>query len=180
MVQNYRPVFLNNNGEILAWVDPTNYGKGGADLTMMDFLQRGCSIVPSIEMLLIEKGRMNGARLVWAGQYAPTAPTEASAAEPAQNLYKMCTKELELVPEEADASYYRYIVNHTKGQVINKERSEKYTNIQPLPLLTAEGNGFGYGDYSIDHNLVGYWAYDQISIEKCKPANYIELIFDLP
>jgi hypothetical protein len=46
--------------------------------------------------------------------------------------------------------------------------------IHPLPLLTCIGNGYGGGDYmrptpSSDYDMVGAWAWDEISIEDDSP-----------
>jgi hypothetical protein len=48
--------------------------------------------------------------------------------------------------------------------------------IHPLPLLTADGNGRGGGDYNgegIDH--VGTWARDRISLMKEIPEDFTEI-----
>jgi hypothetical protein len=171
MVQYYYAIFLNGEGEIVGWVNPGNYGNNP---TMLKHITRGSQFENAVEGLLTENGFMYGTRLVWAGDYA-----EREEGHGELNLYKLCKKSLELVPEESDVSYYRYLVNHTKGQFIDKDRADKYTNLNPLPLLTAEGNGFGLGDYSSNHRIVGYWSRDCIEVMKKKPEDYIELVFDL-
>jgi hypothetical protein len=46
-----------------------------------------------------------------------------------------------------------------------------------LPLLTAEGNGRGGGDYRGENeNLIGSWARDIISVEMEIPDGYDELV----
>jgi hypothetical protein len=55
----------------------------------------------------------------------------------------------------------------------------KGTKIHPLPLLTCEGNGRGGGDFRGEHDLIGSWARDVISVEAVKPLNYKEVVFDL-
>jgi hypothetical protein len=60
---------------------------------------------------------------------------------------------------------YTYIVNHTKKVYVKKTG-----DLHPLPILTAEGNGRGGGDYhgpNID--MVGTWARDVISMENEAP-----------
>jgi hypothetical protein len=49
----------------------------------------------------------------------------------------------------------------------------------PLPLLTAEGNGRGGGDYRGESPLIGSWARDVISVETEAPTDFEELLFDL-
>jgi hypothetical protein len=57
--------------------------------------------------------------------------------------------------------------------------------LHPLPLLTAEGNGRGGGDFRGDdpQNLVGSWARDLISVEAALTPEqlneYTELVFNL-
>jgi hypothetical protein len=77
----------------------------------------------------------------------------------------MCeSKKGPLVPPDAYESY-TYIVNHTKKVYI-----EKKGDFHPLPILTAEGNGRGGGDYNGPNmDLVGTWARDVISMEHEAP-----------
>lgn len=83
-----------------------------------------------------------------------------------------------------------YLINHTKKEYID---CTKYFNasvmhtkygdwcLHPLPLLTCIGNGLGGGDYRYKtddstEEYVGYWAWDEISIED-KPINGFEEIY---
>jgi hypothetical protein len=176
MPQYYRPILLGPEpakGQpetVHAWVRPENYG---CDSKLMTHA-RSAPFVSAIEMLLTPQASGKKYRLVWAGDYAENEPTLDA------NLYALCTADDEIVPEESDTSYYGFIVNHTKGQFVSKERCEKYTNLHPLPLLTAEGYGRTEGDYPVDHRLVGYWARDEISVVKQRPKGLVEIIFDLP
>ena len=84
-------------------------------------------------------------------------------------------------PEEKDTTRFRFVVNHTKKQFVDKTKLAScggYT-IHPLPLLTCEGNGRGGGDYRGDSSLVGSWARDVISVEVDAPEGFEEIIFDL-
>lgn len=72
-----------------------------------------------------------------------------------------------------------FLVNHTKKEYINCDEYKKACidedgwYIHPLPLMTAIGNGLGGGDYyGINKDKVGYWDYDEISVEKAHPSNY--------
>jgi hypothetical protein len=82
-------------------------------------------------------------------------------------------------------------VNHTKKVFVDKTKvpeSEGW-RIHPLPLLTAEGNDRGGGDYRYNNEeekeVVGSWARDVISIEKENPTmttgtmDYTEVEFKL-
>jgi hypothetical protein len=175
MPQYYRPILLGPKpakGQpetIHAWVRPENYG---CDSKLMTHAQ-SATFVSAIEILLGSRDGSKKYRLVWAGDYAENEPTLDA------NLYALCTADNEAVPEESDTSSYGFIVNHTKGQFVSKERCEKYTNLHPLPLLTREGLGCTDGDYPRLHKLVGYWARDEISVVKQKPKDLVEIIFDL-
>ena len=170
MVQFYRAVFLDaNTGKISGWVDPQDYCK---DRSLMSHAA-GRSFVSAVETLMTGSLLKSGCRLVWAGDYA----AREDGAD--INLYNMCEPATKLCPEESDTSHYGYIVNHTKKQFVSKDRSEKYTDLQPLPLLTREGVGYGPGEYPTEHSLVGYWARDNVRVEKKRPQGYVEIIFDL-
>lgn len=67
-------------------------------------------------------------------------------------------------------SKFRYLVNHTTKQYIdlckyiNQYEHKKYI-YDPLPLLTACGNGLGGGDYFGENkNIIGIWAFDVLEL----------------
>ena len=75
----------------------------------------------------------------------------------------------------------KYLINWDKRQYINcDEYKENYKDkdgwiTHPLPLLTAQGNGLGGGDYYseyIHYDEVGIWAGDEISIEDSAPIDF--------
>lgn len=52
--------------------------------------------------------------------------------------------------------------------------------VNPLPLLTACGNGRGGGDFHNSPNTVGYenvgiWAFDILELSKQRPDGYAEV-----
>ena len=63
---------------------------------------------------------------------------------------------------------YKYILNLTKKEYVKiPEYNENEWTIHPLPLLCADGNGRGGGDYQgINMNKVGIWASLQKSLER--------------
>jgi hypothetical protein len=70
--------------------------------------------------------------------------------------------------------YYKYLVNYSKKQYcIVPEFDDSTDNYQvhPLPLLTCSGNGRGGGDYRIDDERVGIWAYDRIGLSNVMNRN---------
>ena len=144
----------------------------------------GNSFVEAVEFLLIDdgegnKGRWSGNKIVWAGDYANAEPLGAN------NLYSLAEEKdklkmlIEAVPEN-----YHYLVNWDKKQFVDKTKCNpingvwniKGLKIHPLPLLTADGNGRGGGDYNgegIDY--VGTWARDRISLMKEIPEDFTEI-----
>ena len=166
------------------------------------------TMVLAVEELLAPKGMFYRSRVVWAGDYAdpeprPTESTESApeGASEARNLYNIVSEQIEeddekttqgkllnsrmLVPNPGE-THRRFVVNHTKKMYVDVERvGEKpeicYNDcrIHPLPLLVAEGNDRGGGDYgahSADYELVGTWARDVISVDDILPAGFEELV----
>ena len=63
--------------------------------------------------------------------------------------------------------YYKYLVNYSKKQyciVPEFDDSTDEYQVHPLPLLTCSGNGRGGGDYMLDDERVGSWAFDRIGL----------------
>ena len=72
---------------------------------------------------------------------------------------------------------FKYIINFDKKLAVEiPEHKENEWQVHPLPLLCADGNGRGGGDYhGINENMVGAWAYDRIGLDNELP-NGIKLI----
>lgn len=169
MGQGYNAIILDESGKIIrTWVNPHNYNNG---YKLMEHSYIGNNFVSVVESLLCAEGMFYKCRLVWAGDYADE---EADG----NNLYSTALEsesKQSVGLAKADMSAYRYIVNHTKKLYVDKNL-EFSGNIHPLPLLTAEGNGRGGGDYSgASEDLVGTWARDVISLEKDLPVGFKEL-----
>lgn len=118
-------------------------------------------------------------RLFWCGDYAEDAFSQ---------MVWEWKCELPLENPEGFTLDGKYIVNWTKKQYIDcDEYKKEYTDqdgwtIHPLPLLTAQGNGLGGGDYhesNIHYADVGIWAGHEISIEDSAPMDFekVELGF---
>ena len=135
------------------------------------------------EYLLSPLGMFYKSRLVWAGDYADSEP------QTRQNLYHMAHEPQLLFScsKDFNSEEYRYIVNHTKHEFVDKQRcleqhGDDYDGlvIHPLPLLVSEGNGRGSGDYSgPGEDDCGRWARDVISLERTPPKpekGFIEFI----
>lgn len=60
---------------------------------------------------------------------------------------------------------YEYIINFTKKMFIRIPKKSEGLTIHPLPLLCADGNGRGGGDYEgTNMELIGSWAFDRIGV----------------
>ena len=161
-------------------INPHNYRQGAK---IMEHSYIGNDFVSLAEYMLSPLGMFYKSRLVWAGDYADTEP------QTRQNLYHMAREPQLLFSCSKDFSQadYRYIVNHTKREFVDKQLcSERYGNdydgliVHPLPLLVSEGNGRGGGDYwGPSEDDCGRWARDIISMERTRPSpekGYTELI----
>ena len=87
----------------------------------------------------------------------------------AKNLYEIASEneDKEIAYETEDPTDARYIINETKKEFVDMWDiiSLDAWTIHPLPLLTADGNGRGGGDYhGTDLAYVGQWAGDVIRI----------------
>ena len=190
MGQYYKAIILGSKGIakkelIRLWMSPYAYGNGSK---LMEHSYIGNSYVETFEFLLSPEGRAYMSRVVWAGDYADEEPKTDDQQE-AQNLYSQANDDesdttignLLLQPPKRSTTKYRYIVNHDKKQYVDKQKSKPVEDdhdlrIHPLPLLTAEGNGRGGGDFrGTDEDKVGIWARDVISVEVTPPADYTEL-----
>lgn len=82
---------------------------------------------------------------------------------------------------------YCFLVNKTKCSYLDIEKYVKNNRdkraswsgcINPLPLLTAVGNGLGGGDYhGINKYSVGSWAFDEIYVTTIRPSTMTEVEF---
>ena len=77
---------------------------------------------------------------------------------------------------------HSYLINHTTQSYLNLKKYYSYSKvnpwgiIDPLPILTAVGNGRGGGDYSgSNENRVGSWKWHLISIDDKVPDMYKKL-----
>lgn len=140
---------------------------------LMEHSYIGNSFVSYIKKLILS----TPTQVVWAGDYADKECESADG-----NLYDLTD---EVNPKRKKVgkptlAKMRYLVNHTKKLYVDYSKVEKDTwgyRIDPLPLLTAEGNGRGGGDYEgRNMRLIGSWARDIISVEREIPIGYAELI----
>lgn len=82
-------------------------------------------------------------------------------------------------PYEELNTTYEYIINFDKKMFVRiPQHSDLGLTIHPLPLLCADGNGRGGGDYEgTDMGYVGSWAFDCIGVGNELPDNtFTELV----
>lgn len=196
MGQYYKPTFLDDNADVTAndWdpikfqLSPYDFGEGAK---LMEHSYVGGRLVQAVEFLLAEK--KDGIRFVWAGDYADKFPgfvknlydVGGEGETDRKGLSYLFFKDV-LATEHSWKEFYRikepktykWVVNHTKRLfvAIPQENGDELV-IHPLPLLTAESNGRGGGDYAGDRysELVGSWKYDRISVCDDVPKGYTEL-----
>ena len=170
MGQYYVAVNLDN----MEHVGPHKYDNGAK---LMEHSYIGNNFVEAVEFLLIDDGqqkaRWSGQRIVWAGDYAD----EEEGSD--RTLYDLVKGGGLQMLIEAIPADYKYLVNLDKKEYVDKSKCPKYGehdwSIHPLPLLTAEGNGRGGGDYCGNDDYVGVWSRDRISLMKEIPEGYTEL-----
>ena len=158
-------------------VEPHKYDNGAK---LMEHSYIGNNFVQAVEFLLIDTGenkaRWSGQRISWAGDYASALQGEE------ENLYNLTKGDglqmlVEAIPED-----YIYLINLDKKQYVDKSKCPNMSSdwsdfkIHPLPLLTAEGNGRGGGDYRGDEDYVGSWARNRIALVNKVPEGYTEII----
>jgi hypothetical protein len=132
----------------------------------------GNNFVGAVENLLIPGGEWYMKPIVWAGDYADKEYGMDKNLHSLVNDYPDKSFHVITNQEIKSTEEYRYIINHTKKQYVDKTKN----NYHPLPLLTCEGNGRGGGDYhGFNEDQIGIWARDVISSEKEKPENYEKL-----
>jgi hypothetical protein len=172
MGQYYHPIVLNADGKIIIWMDAHQYGNG---LKLTEHSYIGNMFVSAFEFALSPKGEYHKTRVVWAGDYADPEPGQE------ENLHQRCNEYNLIYPGIKNTTEYRFVVNHSKKQFVDKSKipTRDGLTLHPLPLLTCEGNGRGGGDYRDDCPIVGSWARDIISVEKEVPDDFEEIIFDL-
>lgn len=136
-------------------------------------------------------------RVVWAGDYADVEVDENGKPVIIQggeaNIYGLSELQspVKLTPEDVPADFkldkdsHPFILNFDTHQYVDKRNVPEIADwpgnfIHPLPLLTAEGNGRGGGDFQGEHPLVGSWARHHIAIvSELPPGSWEELKFDL-
>lgn len=171
MGQYYKPMILDKNNKIYGTVYSHDYGNG---LKLMEHSYIGNSVVKRIEHEITGPGKAN--RVLWAGDYADDEPGTRG------NMYSIDdeTTNLPCIDGLPDATEIRYLLNWDKMEavVIPPYVPDTWV-IHPLPLLTCEGNGRGFGDFRGKNKYVGTWARNEVNIQDQLPLSFklIEPLF---
>jgi hypothetical protein len=175
MGQYYRACFINEKkNEVVNWFlcyDTNNFAK------LMEHSYIGNRFVMNVTYNMIHSPK----RLVWCGDYGD----EVAGTE--QTYYDMTDDNKKIAPTDNDVietalKHNTYYINHDKKewfdickQVIPAEKGWG-KNVHPLPILTANGNGRGGGDYhGVLMNMVGTWSGDLIEVSDTIPTDYKEI-----
>ena len=181
MGQYYRPAVLKhtwkkNRKPVKASLLCYDYNDGGwfIGAKLMEHSYVGNPLVQDVEELLGTKYK--GYPFVWVGDYADDVEINGEEKSIYVEADKFIYKDYDSDSSEKSSSYlslkrelkhekhhYKYLFNKTKKQYcVIPEEIEGKSVIHPLPLLTADGNGRGGGDYRIEDERVGSWAFDKI------------------
>lgn len=176
MGQYYKAINLDTMENVSPWDCKTAYKRADGLTTMigqgaklMEHSYIDNPFVGSVECLLTPAGKWHKARIVWAGDYADK---EADQTDENTNLYVLSETAIKPKKRKLDKKY-KYLCNHTLKVYLERPTSspDDYT-INPLCLLTCEGNGRGGGDYHGQDDAVGSWARHSLSYEEKAPAGY--------
>jgi len=171
MGQYYKAVNLDKK----EWLYSHEYDNG---LKLMEHSYIGNKFVQAVENLLIKGGAWYKNKIVWAGDYADGEEKDKEG----ENLYSIIgvdNNEIKPKSEELNEKY-KYLCNHTEKMYVDRTKIKEIkgwegTKINPLPLLTCEGNGRGGGDFRGEDMKIGLWSRNSISIESEVPEGYKEI-----
>ena len=204
MGQYYKPTIIYQDGSIASLY--SHAYNSGLKLTEHSWI--GNDFVNAVYSRILNKPR----RIAWIGDYSDDdyetcgeAYTKHFGLEDFMSCYShawgdedenenippsMYTQEdLDLINEKTKGMY---LVNHDLKEYLDlgdyierctvKEGNWKGYCVNPLPLLTACGNGRGRGDFhsndtNIGPELVGIWAFDELELTSAIPDSYHECAY---
>ena len=167
MGQYYKAIKID---EPMEYVSPWDYNNGSK---LMEHSYVGNNYVGTIMQLMTKGNNWHKKSIVWCGDYFNE--------ENEEDYYHQVENNNKIKPSKTMTKIQQkkaILVNHTtkKYLMYSKLKSEKGWIINPLPLLTALGNGKGGGDYDgLNNNQIGTWARHILSIEFLVPKGYDEI-----
>ena len=173
MGQYYKAILLDKEKQnVIGWVSPYQYDSGSK---LMEHSWMKNDFVKSFENMIYK----NPMPVTWCGDYADAV----DGSEEGDNFYSLCEDKTNLTPSTILGEHKsQYIINHDTLEYVDKAKvptDKDGWQIHPLPLLTAEGNGRGGGDFRGESELVGLWSRNLISVSEELPKGYTELVFDI-
>ena len=169
MGQYYKPINIENG----QWLYSHDYGNG---LKLMEHSWIGNEFVGAVMKLLTKGGPWHKKPIVWCGDYF-AEEGEEDYYDSVKDGDKIMSAQCLSQEEQLDA----VLVNHTTMQYVVYSKLTGDSDgwqVNPLPLLTALGNGRGGGDYypdCPDADKVGIWARHILSVEFEIPDGFTEL-----
>lgn len=134
----------------------------------MEFSWKDNNFVGALEHLINkENGKWAGSPIIVAGDYADDEPLNGEV----NNIYGL-TRKYGKVLTDIPAEHYRYFINEDTKEFVDIEncKADKYRVIHPLPLLLADGNGRGGGDYYGENlSRVGSWKRNVVVTSNNRP-----------
>lgn len=202
MGQYYQPIIIFPDGSSVAF-DSHQYGCG---LKLMEHSWIGNDFVNAVYSRILSKPR----RVAWIGDYSNDDYencgenyTRHLSFEKFMEYYSDVWGEQEKKEKIPPSSYSfsdlnivnpetkkLFLVNHDQKEYLDlgryierctvKEGNWAGYCVNPLPLLTACGNGRGGGDFynspgNIGYENVGIWAFELLELTKQRPENYTEI-----
>jgi hypothetical protein len=163
MGQYYSPA----NGRTKECLDSHNYGSG---LKLMEHSWMKNNFVKTVESLIAEGGRWFNDPIIWSGDYGDHADNYHKNVKPIKVLQSN--------------EFYRFLVNLDKKEYVDKTEVPEIDGwqIHPLPLLTADGNGRGGGDYYGEDRdgLIGSWCLNRVIATNIEPdSDFTKIHFNL-
>lgn len=186
MGQYYKPVLLKedyNKSEdaIVGFIDTWDFNNG---LKLMEHSYVGNHVTLQMEKELAEKHY--GKRCVWAGDYADENENWKNDLGEEINTYTLCylleerNVPIRIKPDDYETLVpHKFVLNLDKKEWVRIPKLEpREWTIHPLPLLCADGNGRGGGDFyegGRGYKYVGRWAYDHIGVADEVPKGFKEI-----
>lgn len=193
-VLNTKNKNAKNKDKVKAYLESWDFGNG-AKLTEFSWIDN--TFVSYFESLINdENGIMAGLPIIAAGDYADEEPS--SYKKDFMNIYDLAIMfGKQLNPDWFDMQHiqpkhYRYIINKDKKLFIDTKKMKScrswvidgkrhHMRMHPLPLLCADGNGRGGGDYfGANKEVVGSWCRNVVVVSDAKPnkKEYKEVFYD--
>lgn len=188
MGQYFKPINLDKKESIYTW----DYASG---LKLMEHSYFYNPVV--VEVMILLMGNWKGNRMVWSGDYSENADEEWDKKEFPKvkpRSFKYERKNSDITESDFEKKLKPFIENLSKDHVLVNQDKKIYCQldccrenksgfrISPLPLLLANSNGQGGGDYRGEKDIekVGTWAYDHIAVLPIQdiPEDYKKETYD--